>query len=62
MYRWWRTGSDAGDPTCTLYLNLFLFVFIPLVLIISFGVPVLVVHRLNKKALAEEANAEQGEL
>ena len=61
MYRWWRTGSDAGDPTCSLYLNLFLFVFIPLVLIISFGVPILVVHKLNKKAQAEEANAEQGE-
>ncbi|MBR5894962.1 MAG: sel1 repeat family protein [Akkermansia sp.] len=59
MYRWWRTGSNAGDADCKLYLNLFLFVFIPLVLIISFGVPILVVHKLNKKALAEEANAEQ---
>ncbi len=61
MYRWWRTGSDAGDPTCSLYLNLFLFVFIPLVLIISFGVPILVVHKLNKKALAEEADSEHEE-
>lgn len=59
MYRWWRAGSDAGDPTCSLYLNLFLFGFIPLVLILSFGVPILVVNRLNKKALQEEAEAEQ---
>jgi len=54
MYRWWRTGSDAGDATCSRYLNLFLFVFIPLVLILTFGVPILVVHLLNKKAQAEE--------
>ena len=59
MYHWWRTGSNAGDPTCSRYLNIFLFGFIPLVLIIAFGVPITVVHILNKKALAEEAEAEQ---
>ena len=57
MYRWWRTGSDAGDATCSLYLNLFLFGFIPLVLLVSFGVPILVVHLLNKKAQAAEEQA-----
>lgn len=62
MYRWWRTGSEAGDPTCTLYLNLFLFGFIPLVLILAFGVPILVVHHLNKKAQQqEEAEAKQAD-
>lgn len=59
MYHWWRTGSNAGDPTCSRYLNIFLIGFIPLVLIIAFGVPITVVHILNKKALAEEAEAEQ---
>lgn len=59
MYRWWKTGSDAGDTTCSLYLNLFLFVFIPVVLILAFGVPMLVVHLLNKKALKEEAESLQ---
>lgn len=59
MYRWWRTGSDAGDPTCSLYLNLFLFVFIPVVLIFAFGVPIAVVHILNKRALQEEAQANE---
>lgn len=58
MYRWWKTGSDAGDATCSLYLNLFLFVFIPLVLIFAFGVPIAVVHILNKKAMQEEEAAE----
>lgn len=59
MYRWWRLGSDAGDPTCSLYLNLFLFVFIPIVLILAFGVPIVVVHILNKKAMAEEEQKEK---
>ena len=59
MYRWWRTGSDAGDATCALYLNLFLFVFIPVVLILAFGVPIAVVHVLNKRALQEEAQANE---
>ena len=51
MYRWWKMGSDAGDETCTLYKNLFLYVFIPLLLIIVFGVPILVVSIMNRKAL-----------
>ncbi len=59
MYRWWRIGSEAGDPTCTRYLNLFLFVFIPLVLILAFGVPIAVVHYLNQKALQEEGETGQ---
>lgn len=54
MYRWWSTGSKAGDPTCTLYLRLFLYGFIPLVLILAFGVPLFIVSRLNKKAQKEE--------
>lgn len=61
MYRWWRTGSEAGDSTCSLYLNLFLFVFIPLVLLLAFGVPIAVVHYLNKKALREEGEVESKE-
>ncbi len=59
MYHWWRTGSDAGDSTCTRYLNLFLFVFIPVVLLLAFGVPIAVVHTLNKRALRAEAQAEK---
>lgn len=49
-YQWWRAGSQAGDPTCTLYIRLFLFVFIPLLLVLVFGVPIFIVNRLNKRA------------
>ena len=54
MYRWWKVGSDAGDATCRLYLNIFLYVAIPLILLITFGVPIFVVNRLNKRAMMEE--------
>ncbi len=56
MYRWWKMGSDAGDETCSLYMNLFLYVFIPLLLIIVFGVPILVVSILNRKAMKKYEN------
>lgn len=52
-YQWWKAGLEAGDADCKLYIRLFLFVFIPLLLIIVFGLPVLIVHRLNKKAEQE---------
>jgi len=54
-YQWWRVGSEAGDPTCTLYLRLFLYVFTPLLLILVFGVPIFIVHRLNKRAEKDTA-------
>lgn len=45
-YHWWKMGADAGDPTCTLYLRLYLFVFTPLLLILVFGLPLYFVHQL----------------
>ncbi len=48
-YQWWKTGSEAGDATCTLYLRLYLFVFIPLLLILIFGLPLYLVHHLVSK-------------
>ncbi len=54
MYKWWKIGSDAGDPTCTRYLNIFIWVVIPLILILVFGLPVLLVHILNKRAEKRE--------
>lgn len=50
MYKWWKIGSDAGDPTCSRYLNIFLWGVIPLILIIVFGLPILTVYLLNKRA------------
>jgi TPR repeat protein len=52
-YHWWKLGADAGDTTCTLYLRLYLFVFIPLLLIIIFGLPLYMVHHLMSKRAAQ---------
>lgn len=60
MYKWWKIGSNAGDATCSYYLNIFLWVAIPIILIIVFGLPILVVHILNKRAEKRE-NSEEAE-
>lgn len=54
-YHWWKQGADAGDATCTLYLRLYLFVFIPLLLILIFGLPLYFVHQLVKRRKSETA-------
>ncbi len=55
-YRWWKAGSDAGDETCTRYINTFLYGFIPAVLILCFLGPVLLIRSLNKRAQARDAS------
>ncbi len=52
-YHWWKLGADAGDSTCTLYLRIYLFVFIPLLLILVFGLPLYLVHHLVRKRAQE---------
>ena len=59
-YRWWREGSNAGDATCTLYLRLYLYVFIPLVLLLVFGLPILLVRSLHKTSVDEFAEKNDG--
>lgn len=56
-YRWWRIGAEAGDADCLLYKRLFLYLFIPLIVIVAFGVPAFIVHRLNRKAMKKEQEA-----
>lgn len=61
-YRWWKEGSNAGDETCALYLRLYLYGFIPLVLILVFGLPILLVRSLHKTSaheFADEADSKQ---
>lgn len=53
-YHWWKLGAEAGDSTCTLYLRLYLFVFIPLLLILIFGLPLYFVHHMLKKRQEEK--------
>lgn len=48
--RWWRIGKQAQDPTCRLYLNLFYYAFIPLILLLVFGLPVYMGRRLRRRA------------
>lgn len=48
-YRWWRTGKQAGDPTCSLYINIFLYVFTPILLLIAFGMPIWLGRRARKR-------------
>ncbi len=59
-YRWWREGSTAGDADCTLYLRLYLYVFIPLVLLLVFGLPILLVRSLHKTSINEFADKTDG--
>ncbi len=56
-YHWWKLGADAEDSTCILYLRLYLFLFIPLLLILIFGLPLYFVHQLVKKR--ETQNSEE---
>lgn len=53
-YHWWKMGSDAGDTTCTLYLRIYLFAFIPLLLILLFGLPLYFVHHLARRRQEEK--------
>lgn len=53
-YRWWKHGKDAGDADCTLYYNLYFYLFIPLIIILVFALPLLVVYKANKKTMTEE--------
>ena len=55
FYKWLQAGHQAGDATCTLYRNLFLFGFIPLFVTLVFLLPIIIVVQLNKRA--EKKNA-----
>lgn len=48
-YQWWIKGRELGDSTCQLYLNLYFFVFIPLLLILVFGLPLYLARRVIKQ-------------
>lgn len=48
-YQWWLRGKQAQDPTCTLYIRLFYYLFIPLLLILVFGLPVYLRLRLLRQ-------------
>lgn len=47
-YQWWRAGKQGGDPSCSLLVNLFLYAFIPLIIILVFGIPALLAARRHR--------------
>ena len=53
-YRWWLAGKKAGDATCTLYINLFYYAFIPLMLLLVFGMPLYLSRRMRRKLESSE--------
>lgn len=53
-YQWWIKGRELGDSTCQLYLNLYFFVFLPLLLILVFGLPIYLVRRVSKQRDSEQ--------
>lgn len=54
-YLWWRIGRDRGDETCARYLNILLWVGVPVAVLILFGIPSLIIARIQRKRLKEEA-------
>ena len=53
-YRWWRIGKQAGDPTCTRYVNIFLYIFTPLLLLLALGLPAYIGHRARRTRSPQE--------
>lgn len=48
-YRWWTRGADSGDADCRLYLRLYLYLFIPLLVLLVFAGPMLAARLLLKR-------------
>ena len=49
-YRWWKQGERADDPACKRYLNIYLYLFIPLLVVFVFATPMLLVKFFRKRA------------
>lgn len=57
-YRWWARGAESGDKTCTLYLRLYLYLFIPLLVILIFAVPMTAAHFILKRGQGDTDTAQ----
>lgn len=58
-YQWWIKGRELGDSTCQLYLNLYFFVFLPLLLILVFGLPIYLARRVSKRGSTAQGKGEE---
>lgn len=48
-YRWWTRGAEAEDADCTLYRRLYIYLFIPLLVILVFTLPMALARLLLKR-------------
>ena len=51
-YRWWKQGERAEDPTCIRYINIYLYVFIPLLVVLVCTLPLLLLRSVVKRKKA----------
>ncbi|MCQ2366696.1 MAG: sel1 repeat family protein [Akkermansia sp.] len=55
-YRWWKQGERAQDPTCTRYINTYLYVFTPLLVVLVCTLPLLLI-KIQAKRKARKARS-----
>ena len=48
-YRWWKQGDRAGEAACTRCINLYLYLFIPLLVVLVCTAPLLLIRTLAKR-------------
>lgn len=48
-YQWWTRGAEAEDEDCILYRRLYIYLFIPLLVVLVFALPMLAARLLLKK-------------
>ena len=48
-YRWWTRGAEAEDEDCLLYRRLYLYLFIPLLVVLVFSLPMLLARYLLRR-------------
>lgn len=48
-YRWWSRGAESGDTDCLILLRLYLYLFIPLLVLLVFAGPMVAARLLLKR-------------
>ena len=48
-YRWWKQGERAEDPACIRYINIYLYVFIPLLVVLVCTLPLLLLRTAARR-------------
>lgn len=48
-YRYWQRGAEADDADCRLYRNLYLYLFIPLLVVLIFALPATAAYLIRRR-------------